>query len=91
LGEDEDGMNGGGVVRFSGMNPVDMKKIFARLGLFGGSPFGVGAGAIAMGSLSERRGVEAEARSFCRCNVFCSFKNIRSFYPEGELVDRLQD
>ena len=55
LGEDEDGMNGGGssgmggggMGGFGGMSPMDMEEIFAQFGgggaRFGGSPFG-GAG-----------------------------------------------
>jgi DnaJ family protein C protein 7 len=48
LGEDEDGMNDGGMGGmggFGGMNPMDMEDIFAQLGggrRFGGSPFGGG-------------------------------------------------
>ena len=35
MGEDEDGMNGGGGGGFDGMNPSDMEEIFARF-VFGG-------------------------------------------------------
>jgi len=55
LGEDEDGMNGGGSGMggmggggFGGMSPMDMEEIFAQFGgggaRFGGSPFGGGGG-----------------------------------------------
>lgn len=53
MGEDEDGMNGGGSGMGGmgggfGMSPMDMEEIFAQFGgggaRFGGSPFGAGGG-----------------------------------------------
>ena len=48
LGEDEDGMNGGGGMGgmgggFPGMSPMDMEEIFAQFGGGGGARFGGGS------------------------------------------------
>ena len=36
MGQDEDGMNGGGGGGFGGMNPSDMEEIFAQFAFGGG-------------------------------------------------------